>query len=132
MVLPAGVNRKLESPFGQNEWCTCYKDLCNNSSWLEWTKPTRRGPTTHIPTTREPAVITNENVHLTDQDGITRYISGTSTDSEGPPLHTDSEGVPMPTEGVKIQSNGVKALNGDMRFVTSLTLIIHIFCRAKN
>ena len=52
--LPADKNRKIESPSGQNMLCSCFEDLCNNSPWLEWTKPTIRRPTTHRPTTRRP------------------------------------------------------------------------------
>ena len=114
-------NGNIESPSGQNKVCICYEDLCNNSPWLEWSKPTRRGPTTHRPATRKPAVVTTENVHLTDQDGIL-YSTDTPTDSERAPRPTDS----------KSQSNGVKALNDDMLFVTILTIIIYIFCKAKN
>ena len=60
LAFPAGENRKIESPSGQNEVCICYEDLCNNSPWLDWTKPTSRH-TTHRPATREQAVVTTEN-----------------------------------------------------------------------
>ena len=177
--MPASANGKIESPSGQNEYCICYEDRCNNSPWLEWAKPITRRPTTPRPTTRRPttpeqAVVTTVSLHLTDQHDVTRYSSDTPTDSEGVPLPTDSEEIPLPTdsegvplptdsegvplptdsEGVhlieksmstqrmedqtlpvnynenstdKIQYNGVKALNDDLVFATSLTLLVYIF-----
>ena len=158
--LPARGNKKVESQYGQNKVCNCFGDLCNNSPWLEWSKPTTRRRTTRRHTTQRPitrkqAVVTTESLHPTNQHDVTWYSSDTPTDPEGVPLPTDSDGVPLPTdsEGVplieksmstqsmdhtlpagyndhstdKIQSNGVKALNDDMVFVTLLTLLLYIF-----
>ena len=170
--LPADKNRKIESPSGQNRLCSCFEDLCNNSPWLEWTKPTKRGPTTrrpttHRPTTRSPttrkqAVVTRL-ISEDDSRSTTKTKQAAITTESLHPIHVtlhssapiiDSKGVPLPkgvslteksmsTQSIdhtlpagysdhstdKIQSNGFKALNGDMVFVTLglLTLLIYIF-----
>ena len=137
--LDTGGDRRIISYSGQNSFCPCSDDLCNKSPWLEWTKPTTRRPTTRRSTTLRQAVVTRliseddsrsttGSLHITDQNDI---------DSEGVPLMEKS----MSTQSMdhtllasyndhstdKIQSNGVKALNDDIVFVTLLTLLIIIF-----
>ena len=145
-----GHNRTIEVPSGHSELCSCYEDLCNNSPWLEWTKPTKRKTTTRRHSTRRPTTgrptprkqTDSEEVSLpSDPEGVLM-----PTDSEKLSLPSDSEGV-SPTEKSmltqsmnhtlpdnyndnstdKIQSNGVKALNVNMVFATLLTLLIYIF-----
>ena len=123
--LAAGGNKKVHSPSGQNKLCICYEDLCNNSPWLEWAKPTvrrrtthrpttrrltTRRPTTHKPTTRKQAVVTTESLHHTDGHDVTWYSSDTLTDFEGVPLPTDSQRVSLTEKSMPTGSMGAHIL----------------------
>ena len=108
---------KIVTQSGQNWMCSCVEDFCNNSpTWLEKTKP----------------------LYQTQQHDVTWYSSDTPIDSEGVLLIEKSMSTQSIRENTlpvnyndhstdKIQSNGVKALNDDIMFVTLLTLLINIF-----
>ena len=94
---------KIEIPSGQNWLCSCLEDYCNNSPWPEMIKPRTRRSTSP------------EGLHQTQQHDVTWYSSDTPTAN-----YNDK-----PTD--KITSNGVKALNYDIMFATSLNLLFTIF-----
>ena len=111
--------KKIETQPGRNWMCSCSEDLCNNSpTWLEKTEPT--------------------TLSQTHQHDVTRYSSDTPIDSEGVPLIEKSMSTQSMEENTlpvnyndhstdKIKSNGGKALNDDIMFVTLLTLSINFF-----
>ena len=103
---------KIETQSGQNWMCSCLEDLCNNSpTWLDKTKPT--------------------TLHQTQQHDVAWYSSDTPIDSQSMSTQSMRENT-LPVNyndhsTDKIQSNGVKALNDVIMFVTLLTLLINIF-----
>ena len=108
IVLDAGGNREIELPYGQNRLCSCLGYLCNNSPWLKKTKqPTIIGRPTSPSIREDTSRATTEGLHQTNQRDVTWYSPDTHTDSEGIPLPTEPElillpnepeGTPLPTE----------------------------------